>query len=212
MTPLRVPGKGRAVHSGTVKSGGPIRSVALGAVVLAFAVLSVTRNAAWKDAITIWADAVEKSPFKVRTYNNLGTAYQGAKRYDDALAVYRRAMALDPTVSLHAYGNIGNVYLDKEEYERAADLFTRILAIDANDYQSNVGRGKANYARGRYAESLADFDRAISLAPSVSRYYFYRAEVLLKMGEVARARKDLARSCSLRWEEACMRLREMDKE
>lgn len=179
------------------------------AAVLLLVALSSARNAVWNTSLTLWGDAVAKSPDKVRPHYYLGEAYHGRKQYAEALALYQRAITLDPTESLNAYGNIGNLYLDNGDFERAAQLFTRLLAIDASDFQSYVGRGKASYARGRYAESLADFSRAVALAPAVSRYYLYRAEAYLKLEEPGRAREDLVRSCEMRWEESCRRLKEI---
>ena len=199
------------MYLSALKSNQTTRSGVLGLLVFVFAVLTVVRNADWKSAVTIWADVVKKSPAKERAYNNLGTAFQGQKKYDEALAVYQRALALDPSISLNAYGNIGNVYLDKQEYEKASELFTRILMINANDYQSNIGRGKARYGQERYAEALVDFNRAIKFAPSIARYYLYRAETYLKLKEIERARNDLKRSCDMYWEESCERLKELDK-
>jgi protein O-mannosyl-transferase len=68
-----------------------------GVVILAALVaLTFARNLVWQSPLTLWLDAVEKSPDKGRPHTNLGGAYHKADRLDEAVEQYCRALKLDP--------------------------------------------------------------------------------------------------------------------
>lgn len=56
-----------------------------------------TRNAAYRDEISLWIATTRDAPDKARPWNNLGYAYQIAGRRDEAIAAYRRALSIDPS-------------------------------------------------------------------------------------------------------------------
>lgn len=86
------------------------RRVAAAAAVLvvALGMLTVFRNAAYRNEVTLWEDTVRKSPWKARGWNNLGYAYQQAGRFRDAESAYLRALGVDPGYAL-ARGNLRGV-------------------------------------------------------------------------------------------------------
>lgn len=63
---------------------------------VALVALSFARNVVWMSPLTLWLDAVEKSPDKARPHANLGSAYYKANRLDDAVDESCRALALAP--------------------------------------------------------------------------------------------------------------------
>ncbi len=64
-------------------------------VLLALGAATAQRNQAYESAVALWEDAARKSPAKPRVANNLGYAYQQAKRPEEAVLAYRRAIELD---------------------------------------------------------------------------------------------------------------------
>jgi hypothetical protein len=75
----------------------PFPTRAVGAVAVALLVaLTLLRNEVWRSQVSLWEDALAKSPQKPRVYANLGTALQLAGRGDEALTYYCKAIALDP--------------------------------------------------------------------------------------------------------------------
>lgn len=188
------------------------RALCILSLVLALAAAAFARNRIYGDAQILWEDVVRKSPRKTRGLNNLGTVYQGLERHADALRLFQRAIDLSPYTTLDSLGNIGNVYIDMKEYARAEELFSRILSVQSADYLSNIGRGKARYLLGKHRAALADFERAILQRPDVARYHLYRADALLKLGESARARQDIVRSCEMGWQEGCERAAALERD
>lgn len=70
-------------------------NLALGAVILASALLTVLRNQDYKSEIALWEQTVRYSPGKSRVHNNLGYAYKLANRPVDARRAFLQALRLD---------------------------------------------------------------------------------------------------------------------
>ena len=73
-----------------------LRIAALLVLVAVFAAWSWQRNEVWRDPVRLFADTAAKSPGKARVHTNLGNALRQAGDPRGALAVYERAIELDP--------------------------------------------------------------------------------------------------------------------
>jgi tetratricopeptide (TPR) repeat protein len=83
------------------------RAERLGAVTVAILaiglmVLTISRNAEYGSAITIWQDAVRLRPANPRAQHNLAIALVVAERYPEGLAHMSEAVRLNPTPNDHA--------------------------------------------------------------------------------------------------------------
>ena len=58
--------------------------------------LTLRRNAEYSSEVSLWQSTVAAAPRNPRAFNNLGIAYEKAKRKSDARAAYQRALALEP--------------------------------------------------------------------------------------------------------------------
>jgi Flp pilus assembly protein TadD len=81
------------------------RAVALVAAAAVLGAATVARNQDFGSEVALWSDTVRKSPGSARAWNNLGYAYQLEGRLEEALAAYRRALALEPD-DLRARANL----------------------------------------------------------------------------------------------------------
>lgn len=63
---------------------------------LVFMGWSNVRNEVWKDDLTLWADAVRKSPLKARTHNNYGHALFISGDIDGAIGEYAQSLTIYP--------------------------------------------------------------------------------------------------------------------
>jgi tetratricopeptide (TPR) repeat protein len=66
------------------------------AAVLLLAGITVDRNRLYADPVTLWEDAVRKSPRKARPHTNYGYALYRAGQTDRAIREFRAALAIDP--------------------------------------------------------------------------------------------------------------------
>ena len=79
-------------------------------LVLVLCTFTYQRNRLYQDRLSLWSDAVLKSPDKARPHNNLGYAYALHGDWDRAIEEFRTAVRLDPDYLL-AQQNLRNAYL-----------------------------------------------------------------------------------------------------
>jgi tetratricopeptide (TPR) repeat protein len=82
------------------------------ALVLMLCLFTYQRNLLYRDKISLWSDAVLKSPNKARPHNNLGHAYALQGDWDRAIEEFRMAARLDPDFIL-AQQNLRDAYLHR---------------------------------------------------------------------------------------------------
>lgn len=90
----------------------PVSSGVALAVAVGLMVMTIQRNALYRDPVLLWSDTVRKSPNKARPHNNLGHAYGLHDDWDRAIEEYRRAAQLDPDYAL-AQRNLREAYLQQ---------------------------------------------------------------------------------------------------
>ena len=75
-----------------------------------------------------------------------------------------------------------------ERYEDAERCFAQAIELDPTSVRAYVARGACRANQRRYAEAMADFDKALSVDADDAMAKSYRAAVEDKMLRVARAR------------------------
>ncbi len=78
--------------------------------------------------------AMEADPKNPRYWYNTATIYYNAKRYDEAVELYRKVKEYDPD-RLEARNNLGVVYADQEKLDLAEQEFSGILERDSTYIQ-----------------------------------------------------------------------------
>ncbi len=105
--------------------------------------------------------AIGNKPDNALARYSLGMFYQKQKKFDSALAVYNRLIAIHPD-NAEAYFNKGFIYLTEYlDFEKAIDAFSKAIEIKP-DYTAavyNLGRtyevmGKKKLAEKKYREAL----------------------------------------------------------
>ncbi len=110
-------------------------------VLVLFFILSALHLPNFKDKLSFWEFAVERSPRSPLAHRNLGAMLYFENRLDDAAASYRRALELNPQEKM-AHNNLGVIYLDRNELEAAEEEFRLELAVNPG-YEvtlANIGR------------------------------------------------------------------------
>ena len=94
--------------------------------------------------------------------------------YPDALACYRRAIALAPeTPELHF--NLGNTFLELQNWDEAVVCFQRTLSLSPGFTDAHVNLGIAHYELKSIDSAIASYRKASELAPG-------RADILYNLG------------------------------
>jgi tetratricopeptide (TPR) repeat protein len=115
---------------------------------------------------------------------NHGVQLAAQQRFDEALADFDKAIALDAGLA-EAFNNRGAALYKLGRFDDAVASYDRALALepDAETYSS---RGLALHVRGRLDEALASYDSALALKPDYTEAHYNRALTLLRAGDLAR--------------------------
>lgn len=139
------------------------------------------------------AKAIELDDKLAEAHASLGLALALAKRYNEAIKEFDKAITLDPN-SFEANYFYGRAAFGEGEEEKAALLFQRAAEIKPDDYQTLCLLGSIYKALGREEDSrraakegLERAERQLALEPANPRPAYLGASCLLTIGEHERA-------------------------
>jgi len=173
---LYFPSVGLALFAAALLSRTRIRrrgpAAALGAIVLVAAGLCLTgtirRNAAWKDDLTLWTDAVGKAPGSAVPHYNLGCHLLAAGRIDEAIDSLRTAIRIAPAAIAHT--SLGSAYEVKGMLEEAIEQHRLALRLAPRDPEAHFRLGTVLAAVGRREEAIGYLETAVLLDSSNARF------------------------------------------
>jgi tetratricopeptide (TPR) repeat protein len=174
-----IPGLGIALLSAWAVMQVPQRTRwwAAALVVVVLAGMTINRNSVFANNITLWEDVVAKSPDKPRSHFNLGSAYQDARRTDDAIREYERSLALKPDLYA-AYSNIAAMQIDSGRLAEAEKTLLRVTR-QAPDYSQGFTNLSVIYLRRQETDkSIAAAEQALALNSEDVGARFNLAEAL----------------------------------
>jgi tetratricopeptide (TPR) repeat protein len=137
-----------------------IRMAYLAPVMLVLVFLSFVRTATWRTEESLWADAVQKAPEKIRPKIELARTAEPAR----ALEILEQAKKIapdDPQIPSEE----GRVYLSMGNPGQALVEFGRALALNSRSADAFNNRGAALLALNQREAAAQDFERALALDP-----------------------------------------------
>jgi tetratricopeptide (TPR) repeat protein len=138
--------------------GRAVALVASAAAVLALAGATYARNEVWRDAETLWRDAMEKSPEKSRPPVFVATALLARGEADEAIALLERATGLRPREPLVDV-NLARAYEKAGRRADAERALRTAIALGAGSVEGvHYELGRILLADGRAAEACAQFE------------------------------------------------------
>ena len=144
-------------------------------IILILSVLTFMRNQVWKNDLTLWSDALMKSPGMSRPYVNYARALHGLGRLDKAIALYEKVLTMpavpyksDLMHKLYALGNLGTVYAEKGMHRQALNCYEAAARATAPLHASNLyfNMGNLFAERKQYTEALESYRKALEKNPN----------------------------------------------
>ncbi len=159
-------------------------------IVACYSILAYNRNLAWKDELTLWNDAVLKSPQKARPYNNRGLAYFDKGNLGQAISDYNKAIGIDPNHAL-AYINRGNAYSNEGNLGQAISDYNKAIEINPNLAEAYYNRGNAYSNKGNLGQAISDYNKAIEINPNLALAYNNRGLAYFNKKDYDKTWKDV---------------------
>jgi tetratricopeptide (TPR) repeat protein len=132
-------------------------------LVSAMLALSFQRTLVWMQEVSLWREAVERAPDKVRPKIQLARALPAAKGLE-LLSGARRLAPYNPAVAAET----GRILLSEGQPEAALQEFGRALALDPGDARNLNNRGVALQALWQTEAARQDFERALEIDPNLT--------------------------------------------
>jgi adenylate cyclase len=141
------------------------------------------------------ADELASRAIAVDANNPLGHHAKGnvlrvERRFDDAIAEFERALALDPNLA-EAYGALGHTQFDIGQYQKAIEFFDKAIRLSPQNQQLAFwygGKGGAYFGQQNYDQAIEWARRAIAINPNFDPPLFILAAALALAGHDAEAR------------------------
>jgi len=152
------------------------------------------------EAVRAFTECLKLDPNNVKAADNLGLAYEGLGRAEDALASYRKAIELDTAVP-HAnpgpYLNLGTLLVANERASEAEAYLAQAAKIAPADPRAHQQLGKALLQLNRLEEAQTELEKAAELAPQNAPVHFLLAQVYRKRGMAEKAQAESERYSEL---------------
>jgi tetratricopeptide (TPR) repeat protein len=131
-------------------------------IALVLAALSVQRTVVWMTEESLWREAVERAPGKLRPKLQLARALPAGKGLE-LLARARLDAPYEPAIATET----GKILLSEGQADGALQEFGRALALGPMDARNMNNRGVALMALGQTEAARADFERALRALPTL---------------------------------------------
>ncbi|MDH4226635.1 MAG: tetratricopeptide repeat protein [Deltaproteobacteria bacterium] len=138
-------------------------------IFLAIAVIitaaTFSRNAVWKNEISLWNDITKKSQSKPRGFTNLGMVLARHGYIKESLTVLERAAAIHPDYP-ELYNNLGNAYSMNGRYPEAVNAYKKALEKTPNRPDTRFNLAHAYIKTGQKDSAIKELLEVVRLNPS----------------------------------------------
>lgn len=158
-----------------------------------------------EEALAILAELTRRAPDFEKALSTYAGVLVEAKRYDEAIAVAKRAIELETTMNCVSSARLplASAYLELGRPEEALNVLQTISVADRLRPLYWELRGKAYEAKGDYLTALAHYQRELANSGERSADGFRRTgKVLLQIGNLDQAEKMLRRDVEINPESA----------
>ena len=142
----------------------------------------------WAAAETGYLRAIELSPNNATAYDLYGRMCDALGRFDEAVALHRRAQELDPLVHRT---DLATSLIRAGRYAEAASEARRAVESDPEYARGHATLGWAHLKQGREEEGLAALEQAVELSAGDSLWLGQLGQALALVGRVDQAREVL---------------------
>jgi TolB-like protein/Tfp pilus assembly protein PilF len=160
----------------------------LGAAYCTAAFLKMVREFDWAGAERDFKRALELSPSSADAYDLYGRLCAALGRFDDAIALLRRAQELDPLA--HRI-DIVTVLLRAGKYAEAIARGEEAVELDPADDRAHATLGWAYFLDGQQQAGLAELERAVSLSRGNLLWLGQLGGAYAMAGDTTKARRTL---------------------
>ncbi len=152
------------------------------------------------ESLESFKKALELMPKSVKAANNLGLAYEGLNRPDEAILAYRKAIAMQenaPEVSEQPLLNLGTLLSDQNDFDEALSLLMQAESMAPKDAKVHGALGKLYVRRQELPKAQKELEQATASSPSNAGLHFQLGQVYRREGFTEQSKQELKRAAEL---------------
>lgn len=174
-----------------------IKNSLLGALATIYFILAYQATGLWKNAETLWTNAIHKTVCAAPAYNGRGVYYLDVlNEKDKALADFNQAIQCDSTHAGALY-NRGLILMGKNRNQEALDDYSRAIRIRPDYLEAFVNRGNIYRDTKENEAAMQDYNTSLRINPNFSKSYFNRGGLFLNLKQFDDAINDFTIAISL---------------
>lgn len=166
-----------------------------GAACLACMALTWRQIPYWEDSRTLFQHSIEVTGPNAIAHTCLAEAWREEEMNDQAIAEYRKALAIGPPPAA-APGiliNLGTLLSFQGRYAEAIGPLTRAVQLKPGDSILRSNLGKLLAKQGHPGEAVTQFEAAIRLKPDDWEAHIWLGDVLSSLGRIDEARTQFSK-------------------
>jgi tetratricopeptide (TPR) repeat protein len=154
----------------------------------------------FQDAVDCFQKSLALVPGSVKAENNLGLAYEGLNRTDDAVKAYRLALEWQQASkhpSEQPMLNLSILLIHRGQLDEALPLLTQAATIAPRDPRIHEQLGHLYLQEGQLPNAQHEFEAAVALAPGSGADHFLLGQAYSRQGLSRQAQSEFARAAVL---------------
>jgi serine/threonine-protein kinase len=154
------------------------------------ALLKCIHDFDWAGAEQEFKLALELSPGGADIYDHYGWLCSALERFDEALALTKRAQELDPLVHR---ADVATTLLRMGRHQEAIEAALRCIEFEPEYARGRSTLGWAYLKNGRLDEGITELEQAVALVPGNTLYLGQLGQAYAEAGRIEKAREVLRR-------------------
>jgi len=121
--------------------------------VLVLSLVSISLAPIWDSGESLWKDVIVKNPTNSTAHYNYAHYLDDKGRYGEAVAYYRKAVALDENL-YQAYNNLGIIMMRQGLLDAAAEYFGKAIDKNPRFGDPHLALAKIRFSQASYSQAL----------------------------------------------------------
>jgi len=154
---------------------------------LGLSIVTAMQVGVWHDSETLWKHALRVAPNTSIAAYNLGKFYETTgKPPDESVALYRRAVSINPTYA-DAHYNLARLLVQQDKLIEAISHYREALKFRPNDTEAHNNLGQLLATNGDVTAALMEYRQALALDPKFAKTYFNLGRLFVRDGAPEKA-------------------------
>ncbi|MEM8779861.1 MAG: tetratricopeptide repeat protein [Cyanobacteria bacterium P01_G01_bin.49] len=127
--------------------------------------------------------ALKTNPWSAQTHKELGNVLATQGKFDQAIAMYQRALAIQPNFA-EAYNNWGSTLVSQKKEKEAIAYYQKAVTLKPELLQSHLNLGNLFKDYGQWEEAIASFQKVLAIEANHLEAHKGICYVLLRQGKL----------------------------